>query len=149
MAPTCVVAVLFEASAIILRMRTRQQTKLEAAALSENTWTSATTIPVQQEDKVSLASSLDPGPKRDLYFTCDPEKMVERLLAPQGKGASSGVGRIGGSAMSTEEVMRSSVITPDFEQKESAPPISQSKHTRKKLVKVLILPLICGLVGMS
>lgn len=78
---------------------------------------------------VSLSSCLDAGPAPDLYFSCNPDKMVEGLLAPTPRGLEG--------LVEENAVMKHCVLTPDFEKRESAPPITISKHTQKKLAKVL------------
>ena len=84
------------------------------------------------DPEVSLCSSLDPGPTPSLYFSCDPDKMLDTLLAPKTrtrvKGQHVGVG-LGG----TKEDF---VITADFERKECAPPLSLSRHAKKKMNQV-------------
>lgn len=80
---------------------------------------------------ISLSSSLDPGPKPGLYFTCDPDKMADRILA--------GVKGCPQAGTREKEVVQDCVITPDFEQKDCAPPISISKHERKKINQVFDL----------
>lgn len=78
----------------------------------------------------SLCSALDPGPTPDLYFSCDPDKVLQDLLAPRVTL---------GSRRGREEdaVMKDCVITPDFERRECAPPITTSKHAQKKVAKVI------------
>lgn len=85
--------------------------------------------------------ALDPGPQPDLYFSCDPDKMLDNLLVPltrrrHGEGGLRGKGKGGLKAIRQEEVMKDCIITPDFERKECAPPITISKHAHKKIVKV-------------
>lgn len=84
----------------------------------------------RQSPGLSLSSCLDAGPAPDLYFSCNPDKLVEGLLAPTPRG-------IGTSRLEENPVMKHCVLTPDFEKRESAPPITISKHTQKKLAKVL------------
>lgn len=81
---------------------------------------------------VSLSSSLDTGPAPELYFSCDADRMVHRLLAPR---LPLGAG-LAGNKSPQQEVMKNCVLTPDFEKRDCAPPLSVSKHQRKKLAKV-------------
>jgi hypothetical protein len=82
---------------------------------------------------VSLCSALDPGPTPDAYFSCDPDKVLQGLLGTRG---AAQLERRGGEE---EAVMKHCVITPDFEKKECAPPITISKFARKKLAKVQLV----------
>ena len=83
---------------------------------------------------VSLSSCLDAGPAPDLYFSCNPDKIVEGLLAPAPRDP--------GTSREEDPVMKHCVLTPDFEKRENAPPITISKHIQKKLAKVFILQLV-------
>ena len=78
------------------------------------------------------SSSLDPGQDMmgDLYFSFD----VESLVGGCGKGRGL-VGQRGGRDPH-HDLMKKSVITPDFEKKESAPPISNSRYVIQKMKKV-------------
>lgn len=78
------------------------------------------------------ASSLDPGQdmKGQLYFSFD----VESLVGGCGKGRSLVEQR--GGHDPHYELMKKSVITPDFEKKESAPPINRSRYAIQKMKKV-------------
>lgn len=127
-------------------MRTRQKARLEVEAaasdflnlgVSEENATKdevGTRPSASDHAAVSLSSCLDPGPQPDLYFSCDPDKMADSLLAPYPgvKGYHQHIGT------REKEVMKDCVITPDFERKECAPPISLSKHERKKINQVWI-----------
>lgn len=88
-------------------------------------------IPEGQSSVRSLCSALDPGPTPDVYFSCDPDKVLQDLLAPR---VALGGRREGGGE---ESVMKNCVITPDFERRECAPPITISKYARKKVAKVI------------
>lgn len=137
-------------------MRTRQKARLEAAAgtpeasgflslsgeAEEDEVASppasprphSVAVPVQLPEPdhvVTLSSSLQVGATPDLYFSSNPDKMLHSLLAPDTR--VRGQPRPGGGE---EEIMKNCVITPDFECKESAPPISLSKFKRKKLNQV-------------
>lgn len=79
---------------------------------------------------ISLSSSLDPGPAPELYFSCDPDKMLQGLLGPRASIEQRGQQR------DHEPVMKDCVITADFEKLECAPPMTVSKYTRKKMAKV-------------
>ena len=93
-------------------------------------------LPSLREKKVvdlsKPSSSLDPGQdmKGDLYFSFD----VESLLGGCGKGRSL-VEQWGGCDPH-RELMKKSVITPDFEKRESAPPINHSRYAIQKKKKV-------------
>jgi len=71
-----------------------------------------------------LASSLQPAITEDLYFSFDQEE----ILRSSNKGIF--VEDV------DKELMKRSVITPDFERKERAPAMSQSRYTLQKTRKV-------------
>ena len=101
---------------------------------------------------VTLASELEVGPLPGLYFSCDTDEMVDRLMAPRTKGRTqvvTGRGCRGESGSSQETIMKKSVVTSDFERKDCAPPISQSRYAIKKLKRVchyfnVLVILTCG-----
>ena len=78
------------------------------------------------------SSSLDPGQemKGELYFSFD----VESVMSGHGKGRS--LVERGRGHDPHYELMKKSVITPDFEKRESAPPISHSRYAIQKTKKV-------------
>ena len=71
-----------------------------------------------------LASSLQPGITEELYFSFDQEEILR----------SSHRGNFLEDV--DEEVMKRSVITPDFERKERVPAVNQSRYTLQKMRKV-------------
>ena len=71
-----------------------------------------------------LASSLQPGITEELYFSFDQEEILR----------SSHRGNFLEDI--DEEVMKRSVITPDFERKERVPAVNQSRYTLQKMRKV-------------
>lgn len=73
---------------------------------------------------LGLASSLQPAITEDLYFSFDQEE----ILRSSNKGIF--VEDV------DKELMKRSVITPDFERKERAPAMSQSRYTLQKTRKV-------------
>ena len=79
------------------------------------------------------SSSLDPGQDMmgDLYFSFD----VESLVGGCDKGR--GLVEKRGGRDPHHDLMKKSVITPDFEKKESAPPINNSRYAIQKMKKVL------------
>ena len=81
----------------------------------------------------SCSSQLDPGPDMtdQLYFSFDLEGVVGRRGH---RGLSLSVG--GGKSDPHSELMKKSVITADFEKREYAPAISQSRYTAQKMKKV-------------
>ena len=81
---------------------------------------------------VKLASELDPGPQPQLYFTSDPDKMVTALM-----GSSRCEKRVCSQKQAPKDLLKKSIITSDFERKECAPPISQSRYAVKRMKKVL------------
>ena len=116
-------------------MRTRQKARLEAAAqisegpsvVDEEESTKPKQFSDESSDTVTLSSSLNPGPTPDLYFSCDPNKMLDTLLSTGLRGSQ--VSRV-------EEVLKDCVITADFERRDCAPPISVSKRQQKKINQV-------------
>ena len=72
---------------------------------------------------MGLASSLQPGITEELYFSFDQEEILR----------SSHRGTF---LEDVDEVMKRSIITPDFERKERVPAISQSRYTLQKIRKV-------------
>ena len=78
------------------------------------------------------SSSLDPGQDMmgELYFSFD----VESLVGGCGKGR--GLVEQRGGRDPHHDLMKKSVITPDFEKKESAPPINNSRYAIQKMKKV-------------
>ena len=86
---------------------------------------------------VTLASCLDPGPKPESYFSCGGDEMITQLLAPHKRGreekAVVGWSKDGPVC---EDIMKKSILTPDFEQKQHAPPIHLSKYALKKQVYI-------------
>ena len=85
-------------------------------------------------DMSKPSSSLDPGQemKEDLYFSFDVESLV---VDGCGKGRSLVEH---GRRDPHRELMKKSVITPDFEKRESAPPINHSRYAIQKMKKVPI-----------
>ena len=79
----------------------------------------------------SLCSSLDPGPQQDLYFSCDPNVVVDSVLPPRTLRS-----KVGSNIGRRQDMRKDYVITSDFEQKECAPPIKVSSYARKKAAKV-------------
>ena len=71
-----------------------------------------------------LASSLQPGITEELYFSFDQEEILR----------SSHRGNFLEDV--DEEVMKRSVITPDFERKERVPAVNHSRYTLQKMRKV-------------
>ena len=78
---------------------------------------------------MSSASSLDPGPRPDCYFSCDGEEMVSQLVT---QGRQRKEKSWFGEGQRCEDVMKKSVLTADFEQKECAPPMFRSKYAIMK-----------------
>lgn len=80
------------------------------------------------------SSKLDPGQDMngELYFSFD----VENLVGGCGKGRSLVEQRSRGERDPHHELMKKSVITPDFEKRESAPPINHSRYAIQKMKKV-------------
>lgn len=131
-------------------MRTRQTAKLEAAAAAAvskedevdlsgeedaktltlpEVLTLSPATPKDCEEGSVLCSALDPGAESDLYFNCDSQIEVEDSVLPP---------RFQTSIMGApNQAIKDCVITPDFEQRETAPPTRISRHARKKLAKVL------------
>ncbi len=89
---------------------------------------STTTTTSEPGRVITLASALDPGPGPELYFSCDTDTMIDALMVPRG-GSGHLSGGDGG-------IMKRSVLTSDFEKKESVPPSYQSRYTKKKENKV-------------
>jgi hypothetical protein len=93
-------------------------------------------LPSLRESKVmevsKPSSSLDPGQDimGELYFSFD----VESLVGGCGKGR--GLVEQRGGRDPHHALMKKSVITPDFEKRESAPPINQSRYAIQKMKKV-------------
>ena len=93
-------------------------------------------LPLLREKKVvdlsKPCSSLDPGQDLmgELYFSFD----VESLVGGCGKGRSLLEQR--GGHDPHHKLMKKSIITPDFEKRESAPPISHSRYAIQKMKKV-------------
>ncbi len=133
-------------------MRTRQAAKLEAAtSRSEGSGSVDETCHVFGSEKdaspqlpdvitvnnsgdskhqlLSLSSCLDPGPQSDLYFSCDPDMEVEDNVLPPHTQRSK-------VAVPHKGVRKDCVISPDFEQRECAPPIKISRYAHKKMAKV-------------
>ena len=87
---------------------------------------------LKAKDGCEVSSSLDPGPDMmgQLYLNFDLERVVEergkRRLQPLGPGGRGPL----------HELMKKSVITTDFEKREAAPPITQSRYTAQKTKKV-------------
>lgn len=93
-------------------------------------------LPSLREKKIidlsKPSSKLDPGQDMngELYFSFD----VESLVGGCGKGRSLVEQR--GGRDPHHELMKKSVITPDFEKRESAPPINHSRYAIQKMKKV-------------
>lgn len=103
---------------------------------SDEVITTGAPLPSLRERKVvdvsKPLSKLDPGQemKGELYFSFD----VESLMGGRGKGRSLLEQKGGHDPY--HELMKKSVITPDFEKRESAPPISKSRYAIQKTKKV-------------
>ena len=95
-------------------------------------------------DASKPSSSLDPGQDLmgELYFSFD----VESLVGGCGKGR--GLVDQGGGRDPHHELMKKSVITPDFEKRESAPPINNSHYAIQKMKKVWSQLCSCHLDAM-
>lgn len=87
------------------------------------------------KDRCEVSSSLDPGPDvmGQLYLKFDLESVVEK----HGKRHPQPLGQGGRDPL--HELMKKSVITADFEKREAAPPISQSRYAAQKMKKVRAL----------
>lgn len=79
---------------------------------------------------VTLSSTLNPGPTPDLYFSCDPNEMLDTLLNTGVNGSQPSGG------IREKDIMKDCVITADFERRDCAPPISVSKQQQKKMNQV-------------
>lgn len=96
----------------------------------------STSAKLEDDVAVDLASSLDPGPLPQLYFSCDPEQLESRLLGGHSTRSRSRLETV------EEEVMKKSVLSADFEQLECAPAMTQSRYAISKMRKVCVLSLL-------
>ena len=75
-----------------------------------------------------LATTLKPSVEETLYFSYSRKKGISRVAAGGKTSTTWGEGE--------EELMKKSVVTPDFEKKEAAPPMYVSKYARARARKV-------------
>ena len=125
-----------EESPVRLEQSDNEPERLPDVLALESSDDTTRVIPIAHREKVQvnigeLSSSLDPGPemKGELYFSFDVESVTDR----QGKVKLS---QDQGGRDPHHKLMKKSVITPDFEKRESAPPITQSRYAIQRMKKV-------------
>ena len=108
---------------------------LSLESRSEETKTVDISTKKKWAETSELSSHLDPGTEMNgqLYFSFD----VESVVSGRGKGNPP---LDQGGRDPHHELMKKSVITADFEKRESAPPISRSRYAIEKMKKVREYP---------